>query len=454
MPRPPAKGNNTTAKKQAIKRYYASHNTVKGHGDYKAILSKLGSIAKHLAAPAATAIGTALGQPELGAFAGHIISKLTGSGAYVNNADKLRYNSLFNKSADGVQIPSFGETERSTRIKHREYIGDLIAGPTGSPTLFNTWQNVYVNPALLDSFAWLSQVAENYDSYMFHGLVFEYKAMSGMATGTNTQLGNVIFSAQYNSANPPFTNKLQMENYQGACSCNPSENMLFGIECDPKDLPLNHLYTRTGQVPTGQTQQVYDLCSLQIATQGVPTESQILGEIWVTYDVELFQPKLFAGQVGNGILTANYYSTNSSCTMNAADHAFVGMVADAGNTLGVSLTTDGTHAGVLVLDESLVTGKYLLHYTSQGSTVACSTPTVTLVNAIPLNIFGTPTSPSNVVSIGATTSGSFWFCCAFEIDNDNAQPVQVQLGVCNVSSTNNFTNMIITQIGGLIDPIG
>jgi hypothetical protein len=464
MPRP-----KKSVQSNAIKRYYASKRRVVGHGDYKSLVNAVKNAVKSAATTVnsamgeptgpmgrtGSAIGRALGFPNLGKLAGNLIGKLTGTGQYINNADKIRHNSLFNRTSDGVQIPSFGETDRSTRVMHREYIGDLVSGPSGTPSIFNTWQNINVNPALLDSFAWLSQIAQNYDSYKFHGLVFEFKSMSGSATGANTQLGNVIFSAQYNAANPPFTNKLEMENYQGACSCNPSENMLFGIECDPKDLPMNHLYTRSGQVPAGQTQQIYDMCSLQIATQGVPTINQILGEIWVTYDVELYQPKLFAGQVGNNILSYSAFSVNSALSLGTANKAFLGMTPNKGNTLSVDLSYDGVGNGLITLDDSLVTGQYVLTYSIYGANTACSPPSITYSNAVPLNIFGSPFVPLNQVDSGVTTTGRFQVINAFEIDNDNAQPVVINIKAAGTITPGAVTvaNLFLTQIGGLIQPL-
>jgi len=437
-------------------------NQVVGHGDYKTVLRKLNHLAKAVISEPKGPIGrlgqmagTVMGMGTLGRLAGNIIGKLTGTGAYLHNADKIRYNSLFNRTNDGVQIPSFGETDRSTRICHREYIGDLISGPTGAPTLFDTWENVGVNPGLLDSFAWLSQIAQNYDTYKFNGIVYEFKSMSGSATGANTQLGNIIFSAQYNSTNLPFTNKLQMENYQGACSCNPSENMLFGIECDPKDLPLDHLYVRSGQVRNNQSKQFYDLCSLQIATQGVPTANQILGEIWVTYDVDLYQPKLYSGQVGNNILSAGFTSTGGALNLGAANSAFIGMTPIGGNSLAVTLSYDAFGNGIITLSENLVTGNYLMTWSVNGAAAVNQLGTVTLVNADPFNIFGAPGAGTNQRSSANGAMANFIWEYAFTINNDNARPVQLQLNYPTFVTPTpvNTADLFITQISGQLEAV-
>jgi hypothetical protein len=50
---------------------------------------------------------------------------------------------------------------------------------------------------------------------------------------TNTALGQVILSVQYDAANPPFTNKQAQEAYDGSISIKPSSSVLFGVECAP-----------------------------------------------------------------------------------------------------------------------------------------------------------------------------------------------------------------------------
>jgi hypothetical protein len=68
-----------------------------------------------------------------------------------------------------------------------------------------------------------------------HGLVFEYKSMSADAlNSTNTALGQVILSVQYDAANAAFTNKQAQEAYDGAISIKPSSSVLLGVECEPR----------------------------------------------------------------------------------------------------------------------------------------------------------------------------------------------------------------------------
>lgn len=100
---------------------------------------------------------------------------------------------------------AYNFSKKATLITHREYIGDIISSPTAGAFSFNTYS---INPGYVGTFPWLSNIAQNFESYKMHGLVFEYKTMSVDALNSvNTALGQVILSVQYDAANAPFTNK-------------------------------------------------------------------------------------------------------------------------------------------------------------------------------------------------------------------------------------------------------
>ena len=180
------------------------------------------------------------------------------------------------------------------RIRNREFITDITtaksATGTGASSAFKSY-NFHINPGLSDTFPWLSTIADSFETYKLHGLVFQYRSTSGEIS-TTTALGTLIQVAQYNAGNDPFQNKFQMENYQNAISTVPSRSQQFGIECSSRDIPMNHLYVRTGGVPAGEDPRLYDPAIYQIATTGCPVFQVPVGELWVTYDIEFFQPKL------------------------------------------------------------------------------------------------------------------------------------------------------------------
>ena len=119
-----------------------------------------------------------------------VIKALTGFGDYNVNSNSLMVPKL------GGDPPIVRNTNGGFVVHHREYMADITAS-----TSFNI-KTIPINPGLLGSFPWLSQVADSYEQYEMRGLVYEYKSMSSdavMSSGASSALGTVIFATQYNS---------------------------------------------------------------------------------------------------------------------------------------------------------------------------------------------------------------------------------------------------------------
>ena len=144
---------------------------------------------------------------------------------------------------------------------------------------------------------------------------------------TNTALGQVTIATQYNVYESEYDNLAAMQASQFNTSCKPCESMLHPIECDPAQTPLPLMYVRAGTAPTGADLRMYDLCRTTIATSGVQGTSVNLGQLWVTYHVTLYKPKLyaslgyaadFARYVNHTISLANPYGTLSQSRVDGA----------------------------------------------------------------------------------------------------------------------------------------
>lgn len=177
-------------------------------------------------------------------------------------------------------------------IVNREYIRDI----GGSTSFLN--ETFEINPGISRTFPWLSQVADSYEEYRIRGLVFQFKSTSSPYTinQKSPSIGTVIMSAQYNVNNPPFTNKRDMENYVGAQSASVLQDQLFSIKPDTD--PLKILYIRQG-IPTEDhyDNRMYDFARFEIANLGVNvdsagTVSNMIGELWVSYEIEMIKPRL------------------------------------------------------------------------------------------------------------------------------------------------------------------
>lgn len=221
-------------------------------------------------------------------------------------------------------------------LARREFLGNVTASVTGSnsntagvnmpiQSQFSV-QSYNINAGLRTTFPWLSQVAKNFTLYEMHGIVFEYKPTCGEFGNMNTNaLGKVVMCTQYDPDAPVFTSSVQMENYDYATACKPSEHMLHGVETKHSQRATNMLYVRTG--PTSKDEILTDIGDFQIATEGiamnippnggVSTTYQIpIGELWVAYKVKLSRANIYNA------------TTNTPCDFHIG-------VADEGGVMGI-----------------------------------------------------------------------------------------------------------------------
>ncbi|AYP28951.1 MAG: coat protein [Cressdnaviricota sp.] len=235
-----------------------------------------------LAGPAGGVAGSMLGKAG-----GAMISKLFGHGDYsVSNADALKENSIALSNA--AQMPQFGTGKVACNFTHREFLGDVISASTASTFKIDSYP---INPGLSTTFPWLSGVVgAKFQQYRINGCCFEFRSMSGDSlTASNTALGSVIMSTDYDSADATFSSKQEMENTEYGVSCKPSVNMIHGIECARAQTPVSELYIRAFDVPSGKDIRLYDLGRFSIASTGCQGTNVNLGELWISYSVDVFK---------------------------------------------------------------------------------------------------------------------------------------------------------------------
>jgi len=206
-----------------------------------------------------------------------------------------------------VQVPSMHSTNESVVLRHSEYLFDL-----SSSSLFTT-TSVSINPGIEGSFPWLSSIATNFTEYKFRGLAYEYRTTSVDALNSiNTALGYVVMAPVYNPDYPTPTSKIALEAQMGAASGKPSNDILCLVECATNN-PTKTLYVRDG-IAVPSTPLMYDLGQLVIATGG-QQNANVIGEVWVTYEIELFKPNFSSGAL---LSNANYARYTSTSATNAA----------------------------------------------------------------------------------------------------------------------------------------
>jgi len=298
--------NSATQPKSANKPKSHAPNKQRGGGS---LFQNLGS-----------AIGGVFGGPAgaaLGRSAGGFVSKITGMGAY-----SVSKNTVLDNSAP----PSFGSGGTGTEIAHREFLSDVSGSTDFALTAYS------INPGLPSSFPWLAQLASNYEEYEMLGLVYEFRPTSGSAvSSTSSALGTVVMATNYDSQDPVFTNKQQMEAYEFSSSSVPFNLSIHPVECAKDSSVLTRQYVRTTDIPAGQDSRFYDLGNFQIACAGMQSVYTV-GELWVSYHVRLYKPRLDV-PLGANILSGHIVeSTNGSATA-AKPMGVSGGVVRSGSTL-------------------------------------------------------------------------------------------------------------------------
>lgn len=240
-----------------------------------------------LASMAGRALGSVVGQGDLGSAAGSTLAKLFGHGDYT-----VKTNSLMT-SLSGPTIPKFSNEGRAIRVREREYLGDIISSAT--PGAFSL-TSYAVNPTVQGTFPWLSRIAPLFDEWEPHGIVFEFVSTSSEFNGSSQALGAVIMATDYDSFDPLYTSKQQMENADYANSTKPSCNLIHGLECDLRERPTKILYT---EILANQPLSFTNLANFQVATQGMSVASVNLGELWISYDISFYKKQINSSTATN-----------------------------------------------------------------------------------------------------------------------------------------------------------
>jgi hypothetical protein len=198
-------------------------------------------------------------------------------------------------------------------VRHKEFICEVIGN-----TAFNVQAQYPINPGLSTTFPWLAGIAGQYSEYRVRGMVYQYVPTSGnTASGTNPALGSVMLQTSYRASEAVATSKVEMLNEYWASENKPSEAFCHPIECDPKENPFNVQYVRINAVPSGDSVLMYDLGKTTLAVSGQQATGNVLGDLWVTYEIELRKPVMTTINNANivglvGTATANINGTGNA----------------------------------------------------------------------------------------------------------------------------------------------
>jgi hypothetical protein len=385
--------------------------------------TRLGGALRTLGRLGGATLGSLIGMPGAGGDTGHdvgaAISRWLGSGDYT-----VTRNSI----ALGPNIPIMHRNGQSIVVRHKEYVGDVVAG-VGTPTVFNVALSYPLNPGLPSSFPWLSTIAQQFQEYTWKGCIYHFVSTSGQSVAsTNTGLGSVIIATNYRATAPAYINKQQMLNEYFSCDSKPAESFCHPIECDPRENPYNVQYVRTSSVPTGEDQKTYDLGVVSVATQGLPTTGIICGEIWVSYEIELRKP-IISGSLQSD-LSVYILSGTSPSTTNPL-----------GTTRTEILDTTGiTASGTTLTFPSQIYGAFFCAIAYQ-TTTSIANITGTFTNC---SVFTTPALAFQYTTLTAVAATVAFCTFGFYIPyNTSASTVAIAVATMVGS---NAVSVVITQL--------
>lgn len=176
---------------------------------------------------------------------------------------------------------SFARGDGMIVVRHREYLKDVIGSIAFTATSSS------INPGQESMFPWLCKLANNYESYKFRSLSFEYETCTATSVA-----GTVMVAVDYDAADSKPATKQVMLGYHNAVRSAAWNRAT--LSCDKADLQKNgQKFTRLNPLTANLDIKTYDVGNLIVATAGFAGDG-LAGELYVSYEVELHTPQIIA----------------------------------------------------------------------------------------------------------------------------------------------------------------
>ncbi len=321
-----------------------------------------------------------------GALTKSIMSFISGFGDY-----SIKGNSIM----DNINEPPIVSNApgNGVIIRHREYIADISA-----TTAFTT-SSYTINPGDSATFPWLSQIASSFEQYRVRGMLFYFNSLSSpnvLAASATTALGAVIMATQYDVEDNVFADKREMENYEFANSRVPYKSFIHPIECARSQTVLSELYVRD-YISDGNDPRFYDLGRFVIATTGMQANTGVVGELWVTYEIEFLKPKIF----NLPRLSVDHYFTSTGVA--GATPLGTAITLQSGSNLGSTITLS---TRTITLPATALNHEYEFSYAAFGTAAALVDFTVTIAGGT-ATMFYAGAAASSISNTGTTSAWYF-----------------------------------------------
>jgi hypothetical protein len=167
-------------------------------------------------------------------------------------------------------------SHRVNRVRHREYICDIYADGTD-------WlPKVYAINPQLEHALWLNRIAKAYERYQWNNWQAEFVPRKGTADE-----GVIMMCCDYDAHDMPPASKVEMMATAGSVRGPIWQALSLTAQSGAARGPLL-LRSHAGEIEGSKS--LYDQFNLVVATEG--TSTGVVGELWIMYDVSLYQPTL------------------------------------------------------------------------------------------------------------------------------------------------------------------
>jgi len=272
----------------------------------------------------------------LGGKAGSFVDSVTGMGAYNVKRNSLLNSRTIVSAPNGPPRVVNAKRGEATVVNHREYVGDISSGTfvEGTESTGFNIQRWQMNPGNGTLFPWLSAVSTAFQEYEINGMLVEL-VTEASEVSTNLAMGVMAMAAEYNPLAETPNSKIEMLELEYADVAKVSHSLMMPVECSRAYDGQTHLLTATNNNYLGTDARGFDLGALFVATVGQPAENTKIAEMWLTYEILFYKPRL-----PDTIGVPGIHAQLASCTSAAPFAGFMvqpgsnpGFVMQAGNTI-------------------------------------------------------------------------------------------------------------------------
>lgn len=276
--------------------------------------------------------------------------------------------------------PSFLRTDyQSQRIVHREKVSKLTSPGTGAFAVLGSFA---LNPGLAETFPWLSNEAQGWESYRFNRLRFIWVPTSGTAT-----VGNIIMGPDYDAADDAPAAETFFSSYTNTEEANIWARFASDLDPDLLNGEQRRKFIRAGALDANLDIKTYDSGVFYVASTDDTAATP--GKLWVEYDVSLFNPQVPPGGFqAHGTLESDPTGISSSAPF--------GTSPTISGPIQLSVNVDViTMSGLQVGQEILISGEH------RGTTITALT--IGSLVGLTANLATIP----NIINAGATAGAVF-----------------------------------------------